>query len=99
MLPVSFDKLGIVVRKHANGRIQVVKSHPECQPSTYTMTPADLNNDCHKYVHSAVVRKLKLHFKSDQTPGSIRPDYTCGYENLSNELLEELLQHLKHAQK
>jgi hypothetical protein len=52
--------------------------------------PADLN--------SAIVRKLKLHFKSDQSPQSIQPDYTCGYENLPDELLKELLQHLEEAQ-
>lgn len=89
MDPVLFPRSQLEVRLHQN-RLQVIKKlAPGSLPSICVLTPRDLKD----YVHSAVIKKMKPFFVSDQTD-PFRPDFTCGYEQLPDELLRELLEHL-----
>jgi hypothetical protein len=91
---MRFEHKQIMLRRY-NNRIQIVKLHPGCIPNEYIMSPKDLNNKFHKIVHSAVVKQIRPYFKEDKSkPMSKQFDYTRGYQDLPEDLLNLLISNL-----
>lgn len=74
-------------------KIQIIKHFPECIPSICVLNLKSLNNKSSKLVHSEVVAKLKPYFVPDE---DVR-GFDNGFVGLPDDLLKELLEHLKHA--
>lgn len=88
----EFPTLNIVVGRTSTGRVQIVKHFPECHPNVCVLGPASLNSKYHKLVHSAVIKKIKPFFMEDPSMYG----FNSGYDNLPEDLLQELLSHLKN---
>lgn len=95
ILLAKYPKLDIEVIKLDSGRIKIMRYYEECIPSSASLDLQSLNNKYSKLVHSAVVKKLRPYF----CEGSGMYRFDCGFDNLPEDLLTELLAHLEYAEK
>ncbi len=84
----DFKNLKISVFRRPSGRIEIIKFHMGC---TAFLGPPQLNNKRIKLVHSAIVKKLRQYYTLDSASKSY------SFEGLPDELLEQVLVHLRHA--
>jgi hypothetical protein len=91
----KYFKLDIEVRKLKSGIVQVIKYYKECIPSSASLDLKSLNNKYSKLVYSGVVKNLKPYFYE----GTGIYKFDAGIDNLPEELLAELLEHLSNANK
>ncbi len=88
----AFKNLEIIVFRRPSGRIEIIKYHRECIPSHSLLGPSSLNNKRRKLVHSAIVKQLRQYYTLDSVSN------TYSFEGLPDELLEQVLVHLRHAE-
>lgn len=84
-----YPKSNIVVRKNSNGKVQIIKLHPQCHPSQESLSPKSLN----KIVDWPIIKEMRAFFENTQN-NPIGSDHQCGYLNLPNQLFDQLIQQL-----